>query len=337
MIELNQDAKIFIQCPAGLATGGPEALHQLGHYLNKIGFNALMYYVASNHSDPVHPQYKSYNVPFTFEVENSSNHLLIIPESNLYPIYQKAYSRMKKAIWWLSVSYYWECLEPWKEKIKKKKFYALKSIINPHINPPLPTPARLRKLPLYHIRHSYFSEVFLKSNNISISGKISDYMNAAFFDRVLKNQIKEDIILYNPKKNGAFLESVISKSSHLNWVAVKNLTADGVADLMNRSKVYVDFGFHPGKERMPREACIMKCIMIIGRDGSAQYSEDMPIPDVYRFEKDPNKIDEIITLIEDCFKNYDDHIQNFVSYKAELGEEEHVFEKDIRKVFHYKN
>ena len=162
-------------------------------------------------------------------------------------------------------------------------------------------------------------------------------MNAAFFDRVSATQIKEDIILYNPKKNGAFLESVISKSSHLNWVAVKDLTADGVADLMNRSKVYVDFGFHPGKERMPREACIMKCIMIIGKDGSAQYSEDMPIPEAYRFEKNPDKIDEIISLIENCLKNYDDHIQHFTSYRTALAEEEHVFENDIKKVFHYKN
>ncbi len=40
---------------------------------------------------------------------------------------------------------------------------------------------------------------------------------------------------------------------------------------MRKAKLYIDFGYHPGKERMPREACLLDCCLIIGKDGSAKY------------------------------------------------------------------
>jgi len=333
MISLEKGAKIYIQCPAALATGGPEALHQLGHYLIKNGFDAQMSYIPPNHPNPVHPQYETYSVPYALEIENNSKNLIILAESNLYPLYQKPYSKLKKAIWWLSVTYYWEGLKPWQEKAKKKNFYGIKSLINPHINPPLPTLERLRKLPVYHIRHSYYSEVFLKENNIKITGKISDYMNRAFINEINDRTTKEDIVLYNPKKNDVYLDDLIKQTPQFNWVAVQGLSASAVAALMNKSKVYIDFGFHPGKERMPREACLMNCCMIIGKNGSAVHREDMPIPDEYRFNKDVALYPEITGLIADCIKNYDVRIKDFANYRQELLTEEEVFDQDIKAVF----
>ena len=336
MIALEKGAKIYIQCPAATATGGPEALHQLGHYLIKNGFDAQMSYIPPNHPIPIHPQYEAYSVPYAEEVENDAKNVMILAESNLYPIYQKPYSKIRKAIWWLSVTYYWEGLKPWKENIQKKPFYVLKSLVNPHINPPLPTLERLRKLPLDHIRHSFYSEVFLKENNIRVTGKISDYMNQAFINEIDNNCIKEDIILYNPKKNDAFLHDLIKQTPQFNWVAVQGLLASEVAALMNKSKVYIDFGFHPGKERMPREACLMNCCMIIGRNGSAAYQEDMPIRNEYRFNKDVSLYPDIADLISDCLANYHVRIKDFAEYKEELLTEEAVFNKDINAVFTHK-
>ena len=64
MIKIQKDSVIYIFCAPNFATGGPEALHQLGHQLIKIGMNAKMYYypildVATN---PVHPFYKNYGL-----------------------------------------------------------------------------------------------------------------------------------------------------------------------------------------------------------------------------------------------------------------------------------
>ena len=333
MINIAPSAKIYVLCPAEIATGGPEALHQLTYHLRKQGFDAYMYYVPNDVSNPVHPQYEIYQAPYTTQLENDEKNVIVLPETFLPPLYQKEFSKMRKVIWWLSVPYYFECLEPWKERIRKKKFYGLKSFLSPSKYPPLPTLERISKMQLYNIRHSFFSETFLKENHIRVTGKISDYMNQSFFNKVKANIIREDIVLYNPKKNGEFLKQIMDASPDINWVPVENLSPDGVAELMNRSKVYVDFGFHPGKERMPREACIMKCCMVIGKDGSAKYAEDMPIPEMYRFEKDENKIPEIINRIRICLSNYSEQIKSFEGYQQELAEEEATFKSDIAALF----
>jgi len=43
-------------------------------------------------------------------------------------------------------------------------------------------------------------------------------------------------------------------------------------------KLYVDFGKHPGKDRMPREAAVHGCCIITGRRGAAGNPFDIPIP-----------------------------------------------------------
>ncbi len=47
VIEIYKNSKIFVACPAGVATGGPENLHQLVNLLRqKMHINAYMYYLS---------------------------------------------------------------------------------------------------------------------------------------------------------------------------------------------------------------------------------------------------------------------------------------------------
>ncbi len=62
-INCQPGTKIYIFCPAGNATGGPEALHQLAYHLNNLGFNAFMFYYSTPDSNGiVHESYKKYQV-----------------------------------------------------------------------------------------------------------------------------------------------------------------------------------------------------------------------------------------------------------------------------------
>lgn len=334
MIPIYPDSKIYIFCTANFATGGPEALHQLAYHLRLLGNKyVFMYYLYPDNvkkSDPVHPFYKKYNTISTQEIENDYANLIIIPETYLDPIFDKNFNSIRKAIWWLSVTNYYKILNPKIRRTKRKPVYWLRLLYNPI---KFGTFKELKNNKLYHISHSYFSKVHLEENDIDPDGRISDYMNQAFFEMVDEDVVKEDVILYNPKKNGEFLKQIISKCSDLNWVPVSDMSPSDVADRMNKSKIYIDFGYHPGKERMPREACIMKCCLIIGKDGSARYYEDMPIPDEYRFEKDPNEVMAIVNKIYDCLTNYKKNILDFVEYRNALIREEDEFTIDIQKTF----
>jgi hypothetical protein len=327
-IACSQDTKIYIFCPAGNATGGPEALHQLSYHLNELGFNAFMfYYVTPDSQGLVHDDYKKYQQPYVTELENKRDHIMILPETYLFPIFKRKFNLIRKVIWWLSVVNYYKTQKPGINSGKPKRF------LGAFWKRKTASFAILKQTGVLSIAHSYYSLAHLRENGIDPVGQISDYMNDTFFEFARPETKKEDIIIYNPKKNDEFLQEIISLTQGLKWIPLVNMTPQEVAGWMNRAKLYVDFGYHPGKERMPREACIMKCCMIIGKTGSASYHQDMPIPEKYRFGKSEDQLPHIVDRIKYCLTNYDTIIDDIAVYRRALYHEKEDFIDNIKKVF----
>ena len=128
-------------------------------------------------------------------------------------------------------------------------------------------------------------------------------------------------------------EELIRRSKDIEWVAIQNMTTTQVADLMKRAKIYVDFGNHPGKDRIPREAAISGCIVITGRKGSAAYFEDVPIPEIYKIDEEIVSPDEIVDFIRSCIRNYDSMINDFSDYRRQILCEKDTFIEDVKSVF----
>ena len=82
---------------------------------------------------------------------------------------------------------------------------------------------------------------------------------------------QEWILLYNPKKGLDKVLPIIEQTPWLKWIPLINLTEEDMIAYMHLAKVYVDFGNHPGKDRIPREAAICGCCVITNREGSAAY------------------------------------------------------------------
>lgn len=324
-------SKVYIFCPAGFATGGPEALHQLGYQLNNCGFNAFMYYYVTPDSvGLVHKNYEKYQVPYVTRLENKPDHVIIIPETYLFPIFKRKFNLTRKVVWWLSVVNYHITQKRDVGAAKTGFFLRIKKIFQKRKEASF---ERLKEKKVIHIGHSFFSMVTLNKNGIEPIGQMADYMNDAFFELAKHETKKQNIIIYNPKKNDAFLQEIINLTPGLNWVPLVNMTPGQVAAQMNHAKLYVDFGYHPGKERMPREACIMRCCMIIGKVGSAAYAQDMPIPEKYRFEKSTAQIPAIIERIKYCLANYNQVINDFKPYRQLLYQEEEKFIADVKNIF----
>lgn len=324
---------IYILCPANAATGGPEALHQLGRELINSDYNVFMHYYDYDilkNNNPVHPNYSKYNVPFAVDVLNTQNSILIFPETVCMYLWSDNYSQTRKIIWWLSVTNFFISLGHVTDYYKKEPFYFIKKLYK---NFPIPTLRKVKKSPVLHLAHSHFSVDFLKKKNIPIIGQISDFMNEEFLNVNDYSSLKEDIVIYNPVKNDVFLDKIIAKTKKINWVPIQNMTPEEVSEKMKKAKVYIDFGYHPGKERMPRESCLMDCCLLIGKNGSAKFKEDMPILDEYHFDISDENIDAIILKINDCLVNYEANILNFINYKKVLLDEKKVFSKDVKKVF----
>jgi len=353
-IPVYKDTKIYVVAPANAATGGPELLHQLVYHLrNDLNLNAFMYYLPDNHPNPVHPEYKMYNNPYVREVEDNKNNIIIVPEiAGGIEILPK-FSNIRKAIWWLSVdNFYLSPIFTSKENFFFRR--TINKISNIILNKPLFDIEELAlkkinqfnlckfnklKYVNFYLVQSYYAMHHLENNGIPKEKifYLSDYLNESFLKIYTNLLKKENIVAYNPKKGLNFTKKIMRRAPEIKFVPLVNMTRQQVVETLQRAKVYIDFGNHPGKDRMPREAAILGCCVITGKRGSAAFFKDVPISEEYKFEDKEENIPKIIEKIKDCFENFEERYKDFDYYRQVIKKEPEKFLKDLRKIFTQNN
>lgn len=303
---------IYVLSSSNFHTGGTTVLHQLAYKLNLLGIDAKMFYPnAKPNIDPVCEQYKKYNVPVAKMLTHNS--IVIIPEIAIPNVKQLAELNVKCIIWWLSVN-------------------------NATYSPEDITFAKENNI--LHLAQSQYALNFLRNNlNIPESNilYLSDYLDSTFFLTPPQSKVevceRENIVLFNPIKGFESTCKLIYRSDHrIKWQALSGLTPSEMRDVMKKAKVYIDFGNHPGKDRIPREAAIQGCLILTNCEGAAANSIDVPIPAKYKFANDThcNKILEVIyTLLE----KYEEKKSDYIPYTETISKEYMEFEKDVFNIF----
>lgn len=309
----------YIVCPAKIQSGGPELAHQMCCELNKLGKNAYMYYAESNRLEPVDvdaPQkylkYKTTHVTDIREVENGDN-IVIVPEAATAWI--SGIKNCKKALWWMSVDNY---IHNTKEK-------------------DLP---QIRENVDIHLVQSKYAYEYVE-NTVGVSEDkiiyVSDYIGEKFLLDIPEVK-RMNIALYNPKKGLERIKPVIENTSDfLKWIPLINLSEEDMIAYMHISKIYVDFGNHPGKDRIPREAAACGCCVVTNRRGSATYYEDVSIPDKYKIDDESNIImissilNKICTDYNNVHKDFNDYREKIFNEKEKFCKEIEAFTKKIEK------
>lgn len=327
MININTSSIIYVLCPAYSKTGGPELLHQLVNKMKKLNYNVkITYYnISANNNNYTNEEYKKYIDEYIIEddIVDDENNIIIFPEVYIKSSYK--FKKIRKCIWWLSVDNYikaYNFKECYRDKGLKRTFIKL-------------IKGDFYKINLndfnYHLCQSYYAMDYLKNIGINKCYYLSDYINSTFFKN--NEKLKNDNVLYNPKKGYEFTKKLIKFDNNLKWIPIKGLTTSQVGELLSTSKVYVDFGNHPGKDRFPREAAISGCCVITGKRGSASFYNDVMIEEEFKFDDVDSNIPLIINKIKDCIKNYDYENLKFAKYKNKIINEEKEFEKNILEIF----
>ena len=344
------DSTIYVAAPANSATGGPELLHQLAYHLRRdLGLNAYMYYIPENHPSPIHPEYYQYGNPFVREIKDDEKNILIVPEVASAVSILKRYYSIKKCIWWLSVDnfyltsllsnrrnfLFYKIINKFGRIFFKKVLVDIPTKIYKAIDfTSLQLPPEVENVSL-HLTQSYYAFNHLISKGIEKKNVLylSDYLNFDFLKTEPKLSGKENIVVYNPKKGYQFTKRLINSARGINFVPIINMTRKEVLEILQRAKVYIDFGNHPGKDRIPREAAILGCCVITSRRGSAAFCEDVPIPDEYKFEDDDKYIPLIIDRIKDCFQYFENRYKDFDHYREIIKQEPEKFIEDLKRTF----
>jgi hypothetical protein len=294
--------------------------------------------------------YQMYNVSYVFDIpleDDNSKNILIVPEG-LYGL--SSFKNIKKGVWFLSVDnfYIWKYIV--ENKINLLLYKSINKIFKILFKKPLInfditsekilkmlvekcdyTKDPLLKLSDFYLFQSHYAIDHFK--NLEHKYYLSDYLNKDFLKIETDLSNKEDIVAFNPKKGFSFTKKIISSAKDIKFVPLINMSRREVIKTLQRAKVYIDFGNHPGKDRIPREAAILGCCVITGKRGSAAFFEDVSIPEEYKFEDREENIPKIIDKIKDCFENYEERYKDFEHYREVIKNEPQRFIEDLKKIF----
>lgn len=292
--------EVLVLCPAGLATGGPESLHQIAHEMNTLpGVHARMWYRFVGEPGYQPPEYAMYGVDYVVDFPKDFKGVIIFPEVWGNEVTDVKYRDCITIINWAGVDvYYWNNLVSSQGVFlcNKKTLHLCQST--------------------YAIDH--LKKLGIESERIFY---ISDVLNADFF-KPYEEVPRNNIVLYNPVevKLTPYQKAVMSRARDEGIVfkPIEKMSRAEVIDTMHHAKLYLDLGVFSGRERLPREAVTCGCCIITSRSGTAGYYEDVSIPDTYKFDTDATSVVSIIKRMKYILKNYNACMSEFDAFRQYL-------------------
>ena len=315
--------KVYIKCPPRLVTGGPEFLHQVCAGLRENGIDAYMYY----EDGPPNPQASCYttryNNPWTTFIPETPAAALIVPEIYVKDLFQTRYHSFTKLILWESINFYLTTIGE-----TLLNFFPPNTI---HLSPT-------------KYADEYLAFAHEPKENILT---IPDYISEDFLKLKKISTPKENLITYYVPKGNAFTTVIVKeleKKYNYSYLPLEHYSTEELIDILSRSKVFLDFSYFPGKNRMHREASICDNIIFTSKLGAAKYKEDVNIKDKYKFNPIGENLEVVEDRIHDCIENYNKYILDFKEHKEEALKEKEVFDscikvlaERIRKEFEFQN
>lgn len=344
MLNIYPDTKIYIHAPAGSTSGGPELLHQLADILNNNDREAfIVYYGDKSHSIP--DAYKKYNVKTTDFIENNNHNIEVYPEVQGKEILQNS-RKTQKFFWWLSVDNFFHGDWDWHNIVLRDIFKFSFDLGMWHLKDRIKCSIYYRKnffgkkrsiKQLSHFNCGYQAEYihdFLEKFGYRDFVPLKDFLNIDYFQEK-KSKERKDVILYNPKKGIEFTKKLILATPDLTWIPLQNFNRSELIELQQSAKLYIDFGNHPGKDRLPRECATNGCCVITGRRGSANFFEDVSIKDDYKFDEKKSSIEKISERIRWVLSHYEEALLDFENYRQKIASEKKEFEEQVAKIFQF--
>ena len=334
--------KVFVTCPAYLSTGGTELLHQLVYKLiNTFKIDAYIFYPNVQEKSGVDPTpakfIKYIENNWVEKLDDLPQQILIVPETMAGMV--ERYNKTELWIWWLSVDNFFlnlgtgisykTYIKPnlkWKiiKLLNLKPYKKLNNVLNKLLN---------KQNVKLHLYQSEYANLFLQRLGIQSINSLSDYIDKSLINKLgNKTDNRFDQVLYNPAKGFEITSQLIKSFPEIKWVPIIKMTSEKISTLMASSKVYVDFGNHPGKDRLPREAALNGCCIIVNKEGAANNNVDINIPEKFKISDPIKEQNLIVSLIKETFESYTNQYLQFEDYRNKIRKEEDIFETEVRQL-----
>lgn len=321
-------AKVFLVAPAGVVTGGTELSQQLGHSLRANGVDAQLLYFPFDTPADTPDAFLRYGVPVAALADMTPGDIVVLPEAfpKLLPLFQG----MRVYFWWMSVDNFFRVEFSRLVRLLPRSIYARSTL------------AALRKGVELHLYQSEYAREFIEANALGRAESLTDYLAQEYLDGIetaATATARENLLVYNPKKGAertALIRAELERRglSHIKPTPLQGMNRDQVKALLSRAKLYIDFGGHPGKDRIPREAAAKGACILTNKRGSAANAKDVAIDDFYKIDDtrkgfEVEAVDRIVAIMDD----FEGHAPAFERYRRLIAAEPARFEDEVRAVF----
>lgn len=343
---MKQIKKVFIMS-IFQKTGGPESLHQMAASMRKQGVDAYICYFTKE-AECLYDKYAD-SIKIASRPEDDAENIIIVPEIHIEML--NNFHNAKKVICWLSWDFYEKYTltsqsEKWSQKgkikairkILKPVYVWFKRLLHMRYNP---SPKELSEMDVWHLYNcDYILGKLL--NGVTTIGRTHYYCGPIdeSYTKVDKNNAiekKENVIAYNPKKADETLirkviEYVRKFDTSLQFIRIEDMNLEEVKNTLLRSKVYMDLGYFPGPERIPREAVSLYCNIISSMTGAAANNTDVPIPLKFKFDIKDENIEQIAKTVIFLISNYEENIFQFDKYRAKVRRQIENLDNEVNEI-----
>jgi hypothetical protein len=271
---------------------------------NLLGYDSYMYYTnAPNIHSPCLYTEKYINLKRALDIEDSTQNVIFVPESivSIREI-RESLPNIRIVLCWLSFDFG-------------------KAMVEEHLSVPN----------IIHVFQSKYAQHMVTSSTSStiLGLEVQDYTHDDIVLQGWSVETKKNRVAYNPRKDTVTPQ--LCAELNIETVAITNMTPKEVIVALQDCKVYMDCGFHPGKDRLPREAASLGCVVVTNRCGSANFYEDVPILQRCTYAKDAN------TYIQNAFDHYSEALASQDHYRKIIAKEKYNMAVQMKKLFRLLN
>ena len=326
---------VLIFCPEA-KTGGPEALHQLGRQIARHGGNAhMVYYSPFSRTDvdgdilrchaedsPMPAHFAQYKPRVLKEARLGPDTMIVMPEP-LSRLAGARDARYRRGLWWLSLDNALPQNPDLLNEAYRRDFYADTGLV--------------------HFYQSDYTRAFVQGAAAARFHALSDYTDPDFVHR---SQIASEnppiaerraIVCFFPNKGAEraarFIEGQAALNHAVEFVPIRDMTKAQVRDTLFGAQIYIDFGHHPGKDRVPREAAIAGAVVLLHVAGAARHYADHPLPAEYLFTEEDLDSGRLHTRIDTILADIGAHHAAQRFYRDAILHEYERFDLEVRSFF----
>jgi len=306
-------------------TGGPLAIHQAAAKIKAHGGDVGIMYLKNRKRQQafeangnqitstisflnrlkINDQLKTFGFP-TRETFSINDHF-IVPETMPAIAYQLLRVGCKNvSIWWLSV-----------DNFPLGELHTLQ------------TQRLLRDCT--HFCQSEYAANFVRRHGASAVLMLSDEIDLSINKRLPSTQERANDLCFLPNKATGADQLLECLSEKFSLIRLENMSRRQITETLLNTKIFLDLGHHPGKDRVPREAALCGAIPVIRAEGAACFEQDVPLPTALLVETEAYfNGPKFVSRLQEILNKADEYNDILAAYRIKIKQEKEIFTSEIQ-------